>query len=296
MPSVFAQSTLVTLPDQRRLEIIRYGNPTHRPVVFHHGYASSGLSIPPHAELLEQLQLQILAPNRPGVGLSDVHTALTLESFADDVLFGLEALLIAGPVGLLGWSAGGLYAQAQAALYSAQTTTLHLLSTCLPLGEPATYRHLPPRWKTIKFLNDYTAPLARPLFLRLSRQWTREPDRMIDRFMNLLGPAEQEEAGNPVSRIVLRDAAQHGFSHRGQGVYDDGRALCRPPRFHLSAIQAPTTIWHGTDDFIWHPAPIYYLGSRLPHATLRMLPGEGHMLFLKYWRQILEQVSQEMGD
>ncbi|UOQ70283.1 alpha/beta fold hydrolase [Hymenobacter cellulosilyticus] len=110
----------------------------------------------------------------------------------------------------------------------------------------------------------------------------------------MLGPAEQEEAGNPVSRIVLRDAAQHGFTHQGQGVYYDGQALCRRPKFALTAIQAPTTLWHGTADFIWHPDPIYYLASRLPHATLRMLPDEGHMLFLKYWRQILEQVRSEL--
>ncbi|WP_167856778.1 alpha/beta hydrolase [Hymenobacter aquaticus] len=294
MPAVFAQSTLVTLPDQRRLEILRYGDPAHPAVLFHHGYASSGLSIPPNAELLSQLQLQILAPNRPGVGHSDVHAAMSLESFAADVFFALDALRVAGPVTLLGWSAGGLYAQAQTALFPGRVAALHLLNTCLPLGEPETYQALPRRWKTIKFLNDYASWLARPLARRLSQQWTREPDRMIDRFMQLLGPAEQQEAHNPVSRIVLRDAARHGFTHRGQGVYYDGRALCRRPGFPLAAIQAPTTIWHGTDDFIWHPAPIRYLASRLPHATLRMLPGEGHMLFLKYWRQILEQVRAEL--
>ncbi|MCB2379100.1 alpha/beta hydrolase [Hymenobacter sp. BT635] len=294
MPAVFAQPVLIKLPDGRQLEVLRYGDPAHPAVLFHHGYASSGLSIPPNAELLDQLQLQILAPNRPGSGRSDVHKAMTLESFAADVFFAVDALQIPGRLGLLGWSAGGLYAQAQTALFAPRVAALHLLNTCLPLGEPETYQALPKRWKTIKFLNDYAAGLAQPMFRRLSRQWTLEPDRMIDRFMNMLGPAEQEEANNPVSRIVLRDAAQHAFTHRGQGVYYDGRALCRRPEFALAAIQAPTTLWHGTDDFIWHPAPIQYLASRLPHATLRMLPGEGHMLFLKYWRQILEQVRGEL--
>lgn len=294
MPAVFAQSVLVALPDKRQLELIRYGDPAHPAALFHHGYASSGLSIPPNAELLQQLKLQILAPNRPGVGRSDVHRAMTLESFAADVIFALDALQVTTPAAVLGWSAGGLYAQAQTALFPARVAALHLLNTCLPLGDPETYKALPPRWKTIKFLNDYGAWLALPLARRLSRQWTLEPDRMIDRFMNMLGPAEQEEANNPVSRIVLRDAAQHGFTHHGQGVYYDGQALCRPPQFTLAAITAPTTIWHGTDDFIWHPAPIEYLASRLPHATLHMLPGEGHMLFLKYWRRILEQVSREV--
>ncbi|TGE18293.1 alpha/beta hydrolase [Hymenobacter elongatus] len=294
MPAVFAQAVLVTLPDQRQLELIRYGDPAHPAVLFHHGYASSGLSIPHRHDLLDQLGLQILAPNRPGSGQSDVHAAMTLESFAADVFFAVDALGITGKLGLLGWSAGGLYAQAQAALFPARVATLHLLNTCLPLGEPETYQALPLRWKTIKFLNDNGSWLSMLMARRLSRQWTREPDRMIDRFMNMLGPAEQEEANNPVSRTLLRDAAQHAFTHQGQGVYYDGRALCRPPGFQLAAIQAPTTLWHGTDDFIWHPAPIEYLAQRLPRAELRMLRGEGHMLFLKYWSDILERVRTEL--
>ncbi|UOQ70284.1 alpha/beta fold hydrolase [Hymenobacter cellulosilyticus] len=136
MSTDFAQPVLVTLPDQRQLEVIRYGDPAHPAVLFHHGYASSGLSIPPNAELLAQLGLQIVAPNRPGSGRSDVHPAMTLESFAEDTVFALDALQITGPLTLLGWSAGGLYAQAQAALFPGRVAALHLLNTCLPWGSP----------------------------------------------------------------------------------------------------------------------------------------------------------------
>ena len=60
------------LPDGRRLGLTRYGDPAHRPVIFHHGFGSSGLEVPNDTALLARLRLQILAPDRPGVGRSSV--------------------------------------------------------------------------------------------------------------------------------------------------------------------------------------------------------------------------------
>ena len=61
-------SLTIRLPDGRRRGLTRYGNPAHRAVVFHHGFGSSGRELPDDAALLARLQLQILAPDRPGVG------------------------------------------------------------------------------------------------------------------------------------------------------------------------------------------------------------------------------------
>ena len=51
---VFDAPTPLTLPlpDGRRLGPTRYGDPAHRPVVFHHGFGSSGLKLPDDAALL----------------------------------------------------------------------------------------------------------------------------------------------------------------------------------------------------------------------------------------------------
>ncbi|MFC7667043.1 alpha/beta fold hydrolase [Hymenobacter humi] len=63
-------------------------------------------SLPPAVALLDRLHLQLLAPDRPGVGASSVYRPLTFPSFAHDVAAALEALGIAGPVGVMGWSVG----------------------------------------------------------------------------------------------------------------------------------------------------------------------------------------------
>ena len=280
----------VRLPDGRRLGLTRYGNPAHRALVFHHGFGTSSRMLPHDAALLARLKLQILAPDRPGVGQSSVYRRLTFPSFADDVAAALDALVIREPVGVAGWSVGGVHALALAARHPARVAAVQLLSTCLPLGERATYRRLTRTWKLLLWGQLGFPWLNRTTFLWLSRQWAHHPDRTIAWFIRLMRPAEKAVTAR--FRALLRDAAAQGFAHHGRGVYDDAQAWCRPPGFHLEDVQAPVRLWHGTDDGVWAPGNISYLADRLGGAPVRLLPGQGHMLYLENWPAILEEMRE----
>ena len=279
----------IRLPDGRALGLTRYGNPAHRAVVFHHGFGSSGLELPPAPALLARLEIQILAPDRPGVGRSDVYRRLTFPSFADDVVAALDNLKITQTVGVMGWSVGGVHALALAARHPARVAAVQLLSTCLPLGEPASYQHLSPLWKALRWGQIGFPWLNRTAFLWLSRQWARHPDRTIDWFIRLMRPTEKHVTAR--FRALLRDAAVPGFAHQGRGVFDDAQAWCRPPGFQIEDVQAPTTLWHGAADGVWAPGNIPYLAQRLAGARLRLLPSQGHMLYLEHWTAILEEMT-----
>ncbi|MBF9141292.1 alpha/beta fold hydrolase [Hymenobacter properus] len=279
----------VRLPDGRRLGFTRYGHPAHRAVVFHHGFGSSGLELPPDAALLARLQLQILAPDRPGVGQSGVYRPLSFPSFADDVVALLDALGVDAPVGVMGWSVGGVHALALAARHPARVAAVALLSTCLPLGEPAAYRHLSRLWKLLRWGQVSFPWLNRTTFLWLSRQWQRRPDRTIDWFIRLMRPEEARVTAR--FRVLLRDAAVAGFANHGRGVYDDAQAWCRPPGFRIEEVQAPVRLWHGEQDGVWAPGNIPYLARRLGGAPVHLLPGQGHMLYLENWPAIMEEMA-----
>lgn len=285
----------VRLPTGRLLGLTRYGDPTHPAVVFHHGFGSSGRELPAVPELLARLGLQVLAPDRPGVGASDVHRQMTFPSFAADVVAALDALAIHRPVGVMGWSVGGVHALALAAGYPARVAAVQLLSTCLPLGEAAAYRHLSPVWKTLRRAQLDWPWLNRAAFGWLSQQWARHPDRTIDWFIRLMPPAERAVTARPAFRALLRDAAVQGFAHAGRGVYDDAQAWCRPPGFRPEQVLAPTTLWHGVADGVWDPANIPYLAARLPQARVLLLPDQGHMLYLPNWEAILMLMRQQLG-
>ncbi|ALW84685.1 hypothetical protein AUC43_06085 [Hymenobacter sedentarius] len=285
----------VKLPDGRTLGLTRYGNPAHQVAVFHHGFGSSSLELPPTVALLDRLQLQILAPDRPGVGASSVYRPLTFPSFADDVVAMLDTLGVAGPVAALGWSVGGVHALALAARYPERVAAVQLLSTCLPLGEPAAYRQLTPTWKALRWGQTGFPWLNRASFLWLSRQWARNPDRAIDWCIRLMRQAEQDVTSKPGFRELLRDAAVQGFAHHGRGVFDDAQAWCRRPGFAIEDVRAPTTLWHGTADGVWDPINIPYLASRIAGARVHLLPGQGHMMYLENWAEILEETRRLLG-
>ena len=286
----------VTLPDGRQLGLTRYGDPAHQAVVFHHGFGSSGLELPNNTALLAQLRLHILAPDRPGVGQSSVYRRLTFPSFADDVAFALDVLGIAGPVGVMGWSVGGVHALAFAARYPARVAAVQLLSTCLPLGEAISYRQLSPLWKALRWGQVSFPWLNRATFLWLSGQWKHHPDRTIDWFIRLMWEPEQRVCAQPGFRELLRDAAVAGFAHHGRGAYDDAQAWCRKPGFAIEDVQAPTRLWHGTADGVWAPGNIPYLAARLQRAQVHVLPGEGHMLYLENWAAILTEMRELLAN
>ena len=293
MPTAAPGSPLpltVRLPDGRTLGLTRYGNPAHRPVIFHHGFGSSGLELPNDAALLARLRLQLLAPDRPGVGQSGVYRRLTFPSFADDVVALLDALEIREPVGVMGWSVGGVHALALAARHPARVAAVQLLSTCLPLGERAVHRHLSPLWKLLRWGQTSFPGLNRTAFWWLSRQWARHPGRTIDWFIRGLRPAEARVTAR--FRELLRDAAVQGFAHAGRGVYDDAQAWCRPPGFRIEDVRVPVRLWHGQADGVWGPGNIPYLAARLGGAPVHLLPAQGHMLYLENWGAILAEMAE----
>ena len=93
-------------------------------------------------------------------------------------------------------------------MHPARVAAVQLLSTCLPLGEPAAYRHLSPRWKALRWGQTAFPWLNRAVFLWLSRQWARRPDAVIDGFIRLMWQAEQDVAGRCSPVVVLEDPAR----------------------------------------------------------------------------------------
>ena len=294
IPSHLKQPEFLTvcLPDGRRLGLTRYGNPAHPAVLFHHGFGSSSFDIPPCAALLDRLGMQILAPDRPGVGPSDLDSRMSFRSVAADAVFALDALGITGPVGVLGWSVGGLHALALAALYPQRVAALHLLSTTLPLSPPF-QKHLSRPWKLIRGILCRLPGVVRAVFAGLSRRWARDPDGTIDLFIRGMWRAEQVITGHPPVRALLRDAAARAFTHQGLGLYYESLAWCRPLDFRLADVRCPTLVWHGEADGVWGPDNIPYFTGCIPGAKLRLLPHAGHILYLPHWDDILTELRED---
>ncbi|MEJ7679345.1 MAG: alpha/beta hydrolase [Segetibacter sp.] len=101
------------LPDNRNLSYCLYGPGDGKPVLYFHGTPSSRLEPSLLAaysidiyELLFKYKLQLIAMNRPGMGLSTFNPAGDFTSFAKDVRNLLQDLKIK-QCKVLCWSGGG---------------------------------------------------------------------------------------------------------------------------------------------------------------------------------------------
>ena len=105
---------MVNLPDGRDLAYEEYGDPAGFPVLSFHGGLSSHLDAAPAGAAAREAGIRLVAPDRPGMGLSTFQPGRTLLDWPEDVTALAHALGIER-FAVMGWSAGGPYAAVCAA-------------------------------------------------------------------------------------------------------------------------------------------------------------------------------------
>lgn len=278
------------LSDGRRLAFREYGDPAGRAVLcFHEGMGSSLL--PPGAGALAwQRGLRILAPERPGFGLSDPPPPgfRWFEGVADDML----ALL----------ADRGVDRVRIAAVLSSAPCALH---TAERLGERAELVLLcsgrAPRRTRIDRASSLYARMragmeAQPwavealfaiLRLRVSPQLTRQ---MIGRTAaGTPGDAAYLEAHPEFADYVCQYVGEC-FARTSRGPAHELSAFRRGENEPAPRVAAPLAVWHGGQG---DAAPlddlIAYLGA--PPTELRVFDDIGLFVAARYWPEILDRLA-----
>jgi pimeloyl-ACP methyl ester carboxylesterase len=89
-------------------------------------------------------------------------------------------------------------------------------------------------------------------------------------------------------RRVFLASFQEGIRTGDAGAAWGALLNARPWGFDLGRIQIPVYIWQGADD---RQTPLAYarlVRDSIPGASLREFPGEGHLLLLDHWQEMLE--------
>jgi pimeloyl-ACP methyl ester carboxylesterase len=70
----------------------------------------------------------------------------------------------------------------------------------------------------------------------------------------------------------------------------DVRLITRPWGFPLEEIHVPVHVWHGTDDDATSVRMARHMAGRIPNCKITICEGEGHMLLIPHWEEILTTV------
>jgi pimeloyl-ACP methyl ester carboxylesterase len=269
----------LTLPDGRVLAYEEYGDPAGFPVLSFHGGLSSRLDAAPAHEAAVVMGVRLLAPDRPGMGLSTFQPGRRLVDWPADVEHLADALDL-HRFAVMGWSAGGPYAAVCAAKLGTRVTAAALLSSSVPLDLYGTTRGLTVEDRALLFLAQHAPGLASTL-MKVSIV-NASNARLLRAAMRTFPPADRTvltEWGPPERALAfVREAMRQGT----EGCVLDYKIFGDPWGFSLEEIRVPVQIWEGSDDRTGPPDYREFLRRRIPQATVTVVPGEGHLSLLPH--------------
>ena len=99
----------------------------------------------------------------------------------------------------------------------------------------------------------------------------------VDLYARLSPEGDRRLLGRPEVKAMFIDDLFRGHPRQFEGPIADVIAFTRDWGFPISDVTVPVVWWHGDADHIIPFAHGQHVVDRLPHAELRVMPGESHL-------------------
>ncbi len=278
------------LRDGRTLGYATVGAPKGRVMLYFHGGMSSRLDIDFADKQLVDLDIKIIAPDRPGIGLSDRQVGRTLSDWASDIRELLVQLNFKN-LPLLGWSLGAPYALACSALLSDKLTRVGTIGGIGPMDYEGAI-------ESLGLLEDRILLSWPETLLHLLcpagivfKYWT--PEKMKRELLRAVKPGPDYEICEALTLEEATAFAYEALRQGFEGTLDDYLALRKPWGFELRDIKSEVFLWQGTDDNLCPRSTGEKLASRLPHGKLIIVENSGHFLLHRHLSNVLSVLFNE---
>jgi pimeloyl-ACP methyl ester carboxylesterase len=257
----------IRLSDGRDLGYAEYGDPDGRSLFFFHGGGGSRLLGELCHEAALRQGVRLIAPDRPGMGLSDPHPRRRLLDWPHD-LVELADRLGLDMFATMGHSAGAAHALACAASIPDRLTAVIAIGGPFP-GAPTS--GLPLMNRVMLFAAGWSGRF----FANAMSELVRDPVKSARKSARWLNAADQRAYADPdVSRIVY-EATREAIRRGTDGVARDVTLCFRRWGFDLRDLRGRIYLWHGEDDRISPVAFSRHAADRLPNCSATFCPWRG---------------------
>lgn len=256
--------------------VAEYGDPGGVPLVFCHGWPSSRLQ----GRLLDgparRRGVRVLAPDRPGIGLSETRPlpdaagwADTAARLADD--HGIGRFLV------LGVSGGAPYALACAWALPERVRAVGVCCGAPPMGLlPASMPFFWP-YRLLLALDRAAPRLSLPVMTAIGLGVRALPPAgCLKPMVPLLARADRKALSRPEAFTAVSLSVHEAFRRGAAGLVEDARRIRGPWGFPLGAVAPPALFWHGCRDRNVPLAAARWLSRRVPGAVERLFDEDGH--------------------
>jgi pimeloyl-ACP methyl ester carboxylesterase len=281
---------VMRLADGTRIGYAEFGDRQGRPVLAIHGTPGSRYMFALTDQAARERGLRIIAPERPGYGLSDyrrkdalAHTGEDVKALADAL--GLERFAV------IGVSGGGPHAIATAASMPDRVALLALVSPVGPIAECHRLIRMTPMHRLVFTRMGRSKRACTSFFWPLRGVVRWAPGVAHAALMRRVTPSDRKILLRPDVRANLRAAIKEGLRPGIKGALQDLRLFCGPWGLKLAEIDVPTVMWQGSDDTIVPPAAAYHLAEALPNCRVDVVQGAGHYWVFAQFARVLDAVQ-----
>jgi pimeloyl-ACP methyl ester carboxylesterase len=283
---------VVRLRDGRALAYAEWGDPGGVPVFFFHGTPMSRLYCPDQA-VTASSRVRLVTVDRPGIGRSDVLPRRTFADWPDDVVQLADALGI-DEFSVIGWSAGGPYAAACAALIPARLTSVGIgasrhLSQFNVVENPSAYDELGSDERQLFELAKQDPYAAARASAEADGAWVREIGQQPEAFLEKrpLPEADRWFLEDPERRRMFFEAMRESVRQGSEAFAWEMIDTFLPWGFRVADIAIRVHVFHGAQDTWVDRRHVDFLVETLPNARLTVWPDSGHGPS-RHWGEILD--------
>lgn len=267
------------------------------PVVYFHGTPGSRLEAGFGDGIAHRMGIRVISFDRPGYGRSE-SSGTDLGLVARDVEVVLDRLEV-DRFAAFGWSGGGPFALAAAATLGERVTRVGIS------GAPAPVQQMPGARDALTE-NDLRALSCLPGDpAKAAEQFFEGNRELLEAMMSvrddeqapwidwMWGESDPEVVAEPEIRQALFVSFREALRQGPMGITWDNVAFVGPWGFDLHDVSCPVHLWYGSRDLMAPPANGEWLAAELPNAELVLLEGEGHLLPLRHWEEMLRVVTAD---
>lgn len=279
----------IRLKDGRILGFAQYGDLKGKPVFYFHGWPASRLSAAIYDDLAKKIHVRIIAPDRPGFGMSEYKKDRTLLDWPDDVIALADKLKIK-KFAVMGVSGGGPYAAVCAYRIPQRLTKVGIVVGLSPIyGKDALNGVM---WiSKIGWANFEKNPLLRTFssfFQFLNARYGLHLG--LHRF--LWGRADKKLFNNPALRRREKESSREAFRQGFLGPRLDLKLYTTDWKFDLKDIRAKVFLWYGESDENVSLNMGKYYASQIPKSKLKIYLREGHLISVTHAQEILKTLTR----
>jgi pimeloyl-ACP methyl ester carboxylesterase len=276
----------VKLSDGSSIGYAEYGDPQGRPVLHLHGLPSSRLEAnnPDMSEVAARLNVRLLVPDRPGIGLSDFKP-YTIGNYPDMVATFADKLGL-DRFAVMGLSSGGKFVAACAWKISDRLTSASIVSGTAPFDLPGVKKTLSKSDKQLYDLADKIPWLFQIMLKKIANDARKNPASVLSLFTDVC-ESDKQALDRPNVKMAFEQMVTEAFHQGTRGAALDWKLEARPWGFMLQEIKMPVYVWHGEEDKIVSIEQARILADAIPNACRKFVKNEGHCLIVNLFEDVL---------